>query len=186
MTVKLLHTNGLEFVDSALGQCYAKGCYTELEARDKRIKNIALKKQHGSVLEFANFIFEIQASTKVLLELSRHRLQSISCQSSRFTLNKVALQFENTGDKEIDLLLTEWKNKIKDQIARGKSNELTSLMLPQAFMYVWQSQFNARSLKNFLHLRTAKSAHFQIRDLAQAMYLCIPDEMKYLFKDDIK
>jgi thymidylate synthase (FAD) len=43
--------------------------------------------------------------------------------------------------------------------------------------------FNARSLKNFLELRRASSAHFQIREVAEAMYECIPEDMKFLFNE---
>jgi thymidylate synthase (FAD) len=65
----------------------------------------------------------------------------------------------------------------------GKSNEITSLMLPQCYQYRWIAQFNARSLQNFLSLRMAKSAHFMIREVATEMFNQIPDEMKYLFED---
>jgi len=183
MKVKLLHTNGLEFTDSGIGLCYDKGCYVEQEKRDKRIKNVALKHKHSSVLEFTNFIFEIEGSTKTLLEMTRHRIASYACKSSRYTLNKGEIVFESTGDEEVDRLLNEWKLVIEDQISKKKSNEITSLMLPQTYQYRWQTQFNARSLMNFLSLRRDKSAHFHIRDVAEEMFNVIPEDMKYLFEE---
>jgi len=183
MKVKLLHTNGLEFADSAIGLCYDKGCYTDTEKRDKRISKVALKNKHSSTMEFVTFIFEIEASTKVLLEMSRHRVASYACKSSRYTLNKGEIIFESTGDAEVDNALVYWKDAVESMISKGKSNEITSLMLPQAYQYRWQVQFNARSLLNFLTLRRAKSAHFQIREVADAMYECVPDDMKYLFEE---
>lgn len=183
MKVKLLHTNGLEFIDSALGECYDKGCYTDVYARDKRIKNIALKKKHESVLEFGNFIFQIEANTKVLLEMTRHRVANYACKSSRYTLNKGEIVFEPTGDETIDFLLDGWKKKIENQVELGKSNELTSLMLPQAYQYRWQVQFNARALRQFFKLRLDKSAHFSIREVAEEMFKQIPDDYKYLFEE---
>jgi thymidylate synthase (FAD) len=182
MRVKLLHTNGLEYSDNAIGLCYDKGCYTDPEKRDSRIKKVALKHKHSSTIEFTNFIFQIEASTKVLLEMTRHRMASYACKSSRYTLNKGEIVFEPTGDETIDLLLDGWKKVIENQVELGKSNELTSLMLPQAYQYRWQVQFNARSLINFLELRRAKSAHFHIREVAEEMFKCVPDEMKYLFE----
>jgi len=181
MKVKLLHTNGLKFADSAIGLCYDKGCYTDIEKRDKRITKVALKHKHSSTIEFVNFIFEIEGSTKALLEITRHRMANYACKSSRYTLNKGEIIFESTGDLDIDNALSSWKLVIKDMIAKGKSNEVTSLMLPQAYQYRWQVQFNARSLINFLELRRAKSAHFHIREIAEEMYNKIPNEMKYLF-----
>jgi len=183
MTVQLLHTNGLEFTDLAIGECYDKGCYLDTEKRDNRIKKVALKHKHSSVLEFTNFIFQIEASTKVLLEMTRHRMANYACKSSRYTLNKGEIVFESTTDPIIDNLLEMWKEEIENQVAQGKSNELTSLMLPQAYQYRWTVQFNARSLKNFLDLRLASSAHFHIREVSEEMYNCIPDDMKYLFKE---
>jgi len=183
MRVKLLHTNGLEFADNAIGMCYNKGCYSDPEKRDKRITKVALKHKHSSTIEFINFIFEIEASTKVLLEMTRHRIANYACKSSRYTLNKGEIVFEPTGDEDIDKALDSWKQTIEHFVNSGKSNELTSLMLPQTYQYKWQVQFNARSLLNFLTLRRNKSAHFMIREVAEAMYKSIPEEMKYLFNE---
>lgn len=181
MKVKLIAHQGLEGIDHAIGLCYAKGDYQDETKRDTRITKVALKHKHSSVLEFATFTFDISASTKVLLEMTRHRMASYACQSSRYTLNKTDMVFEPTGDVIVDNLLTHWMGLVKNQIAQGKSNELTSLLLPQAFQYNWTAMFNARSLQNFLELRMSSSAHFQIREVAQEMYNCIPNEMKYLF-----
>jgi thymidylate synthase (FAD) len=184
MKVKLLHTNGLEFSDSAIGLCYDKGCYTDEEKRDNRIKKVALKHKHSSTIEFTNFIFEIEASTKVLLEMTRHRIANYACKSSRYTLNKGEIVFEETGNSVIDGLLEDWRRNIEACVKAGYSNEHTSLMLPQAYQYRWQVQFNARSLMNFLELRRAPSAHYHIREVAEAMYSCVPDDMKYLFNEE--
>ena len=42
---------------------------------------------------------------------------------------------------------------------------------------------NARSLQNFLYLRTSKSALWEIRELAYNIYKTLPKEHQYLFKD---
>jgi thymidylate synthase (FAD) len=181
MKVKLINKPTLEFTDWAIGECYDKGCYTDPEKRDKRIEKVALKHKHSSVLEFTNFIFEIEASTKVLLEMTRHRHAHYACKSSRYTLNKGEVVFEPTGDEEVDTDLFAWKLVIEKMIKKGKSNEVVSLMLPQAYQYRWVVEFNARSLQNFFELRRAKSAHFQIREVAEEMYNQIPDDIKYIF-----
>jgi len=184
MQVELLHTNGLDYSDSAIGLCYDKGCYLEPDKRDKRIKKVALKHKHSSTIEFTNFIFEIHASTKVLLEMTRHRIANYACKSSRYTLNKGEIIFESTGDNYIDRILYTYKKQIEGLIADGVSNEVTSLMLPQAYQYKWQVQFNARSLKNFLDLRRSRAAHFHIRGVAEEMYNQVPWDMKYLFDEE--
>ena len=185
MKVELIGADTDFGIDYAIGMCYDKGCYIDSEKKINRIKKVALKDKHASVLEFANFTFRITASTKVLLEMTRHRMASYACKSSRYTLNKGELVFEPTGNEHVDNLLEVWKSHIEECIEMGMSNEITSLMLPQAYQYVWLCQFNARSLKNFLHLRTAPSAHFMIREVAQAMYEALSEEIKYIFEGDI-
>ena len=183
MKVELIRYDTLSSTDMAIGECYDKGCYYDTEKRDNRIKKVALKAKHSSVLEFTNFVFQIEASTKVLLEMTRHRMASYACKSSRYTLNKGEIVFEHTGHEVVDNMLSHWKALIMSQVENGVSNEITSLMLPQAYQYRWMVQFNARSLKNFLELRMASSAHYHIRDVALAMFDSIPDDMKYLFEE---
>jgi len=182
MKVELLNQPTLEFTDLAIGECYDKGCYTDPEKRDNRIKKVALKHKHSSVLEFTNFIFQIEANTKVLLEMTRHRHANYACKSTRYTLNKGEIEFDTTGNKEADEALKVLKYTINRMSSEGVSNEITSLMLPQAYMYRWTVQFNARSLMNFFELRRAKSAHFKIREVAEEMFQQIPEEMKYIFE----
>lgn len=183
MKVELLAVQGLEQVDHAIGLCYDKGDYCDTAKRDNRIKKVALKAKHSSVLEFATFIFDITASTKVLLEMTRHRMASYACKSSRYTLNKGEIVFELTGDLTADHYLHQWKKQIEALVADGVSNEITSLMLPQAYQYKWVAMFNARSLKNFLELRRSSSAHFHIREVAEEMYNQLPYDVRYVFDE---
>lgn len=181
MKVELLNINGLALVDSGIGECYAKGAYFPDDGRAfERINKVCNVRKHSSMLEFLTFTWEIEASTKVLLEMSRHRHQSLACRSSRYTLNKTDIVFEPTGDAEIDGILEEYKTKILRQIEVGKKNDVVSLMLPQAYSYRFQTMFNARSLQNFLQLRLARGAHFQIREVAQAMLDTLPKEIQEL------
>lgn len=184
MKVELIGHQGLEHIDHAIGLCYDKGDYCDADKRDNRIRKVALKAKHSSVLEFATFTFDITASTKVLLEMTRHRMASYACKSSRYTLNKGEVIFESTGDDMIDIALHGWKHTIEDFIKLGKSNDVLSLMLPQSYQYRWTVMFNARSLQNFLALRRASSAHFHIREVADAMFMSIPTEMRYLFDEN--
>lgn len=186
MKVTLINKPELFYIDSAIGECYDKGCYEDKSKRDKRIKNVALVSRHSSVLEFTQAIFEIAASTKVLLEMTRHRHASYACKSSRYTLNKGEVVFESTGDDEVDRILELHRYDIEQMVAKGKSNDVVSLMLPQAYQYRWQAMFNYRSLRNFLELRTARGAHFHIREVAQKMYEVLPDDHKFIFDEVVK
>lgn len=87
MQVKLINKPDIAMTDWAIGECYDKGCYTDTDKMMSRIERVANVSKHSSVLEFTEAVFEIEASTKVLLESSRHRMQSISCKSSRYCLS---------------------------------------------------------------------------------------------------
>ena len=183
MRVELIHFTPLHLTDHAIGMCWAAGDYDRDKAI-KRMQRVALQSKHESVLEFIGYTFDIEASTKVLLEMTRHRHASYAVQSSRYTLNKCDIIYESTGKEKLDKILELQKNTIIALIESGEySNDELSLLLPQAFQYKWTCQFNARSLRNFLKLRRAKGAHLHIRDVAEAMYKALPDSHKFLFED---
>jgi len=133
--------------------------------------------------DFTDYIFEITADTKVLLEMSRHREMSMACKSSRYTLDKGEIIFEKTEDPEVDLQLSKWKQIIEDMIDLGKTNDIISLMLPQAYQYRWVIKFNTGSLQNFFNLRLDKHAHYKIREVAEEMFSALPDNHKFLFEE---
>jgi thymidylate synthase (FAD) len=185
MECKLINKPTLEYVDNAIGQCYDKGCYTDENKKHNRINRVANVHKHSSVLEFEDVVFEITASTKVLLEMTRHRLANYACKSSRYTLDKGEIIFESTGNESVDDSLNDFKKIIEIHRNHGVKNDILSLMLPQAYQYRWLVKMNYRSLQNFLQLRLDKHAHFHIRDVANAMYEQIPSEHKYLFEEYI-
>ena len=65
----------------------------------------------------------------------------------------------------------------------GVANDKAKFCLPESYKTELTWTINARSLQNFLSLRTSKSALWEIRDLANMVYNTLPDEHKYLFDD---
>ena len=185
MKVTLLHADTLKLIDHGLSECYNQPQYhnTEPDKAEKRIHKVCNLYKHDSLLEFSSATWEIEASTKVLLEMTRHRLASYACKSSRYTLNKSELIFEKTGDPEVDLQLSKWQTTIEDMISLGKKNDIVSLMLPQAYQYRWQVQMNYRSLKNYFTLRLDSHAHYQIREISELMLKSLPENIQKLFKE---
>ena len=183
MEVKLINNPTLDYTDWAIGECYNKGCYTDPEKKSNRIHKVANVSKHSSILEFTDYIFEITADTKTLLEMTRHRHANYACKSSRYTLDKGEVYFEKTGDPEVDIQLSKWKTVIEDMISLGKKNDVVALMLPQAYQYRWVAKFNARSLQNFFELRLDKHAHYKIREVAIEMYNQIPEDHRFLFSE---
>ena len=181
MKVTLINNPTLDYSDWAAGECYDKGCYEEESKKAKRLDKLANVYKHDSIIEFTDYIFEITADTKTLLEMTRHRHASYAVKSSRYTLDKGEVTFEKVGDPEIDIHLAKWKTVVEDMIALGKKNDKVAMMLPQAYQYRWVVKFNARSLQNFFKLRLDKHAHYKIQEVAKEMHKQIPESHKFLF-----
>jgi thymidylate synthase (FAD) len=62
-------------------------------------------------------------------------------------------------------------------------NDKLKLALPEVYKWKGRVSYNITSLRHFFKLRSAKDAHYIIRELAFRMFDCIPDENKFLFKD---
>lgn len=67
----------------------------------------------------------------------------------------------------------------------GVANDRAKYSLPESYKTELTWTINARSLQNFLRLRSGKSALWEIRDLATMIYTHLPQEHKYLFEGTI-
>jgi thymidylate synthase (FAD) len=67
----------------------------------------------------------------------------------------------------------------------GISNDKAKYCLPESYKTELTWTINARSLQNFITLRSAKSALWEIRDLANKLFNILPEEHRYLFNDCI-
>ncbi len=180
MKITLLKADDLSLIDHAASECYNTKPKKTIDEQFNRVNKICNVYKHNSLLEFGSAVYEIEASAKTLLQMTRHRHANYACKSTRFTLNRSELIFERTGDPEIDLQLSKWKNTILDMIDLGKKNDIVSMMLPMAYQYRWQVQFNYRSLQNFLELRLDKHAQYEIQQVAQHMLELLPKEIQNL------
>ena len=70
---------------------------------------------------------------------------------------------------------------LQDAIA----NDMAKFCLPESYKTELTWTINARSLQNFISLRTSKSALWEIRDLANMVFQALPSEHQYLFESSI-
>ena len=185
----------------SIAECNKCGTFFDIYYCGKKdkalIERVGNKNKHSSTLEHLNYSFDIDGPSRALLqEKARHRIASISVQSSRYTIEKVLNGLGSieeclvmTGDEDIDNLNIEHMTKLSElMVRRGKSlpRDISKYALVEAYKtsYVWT--INARSLQNFLSLRTDKSALWEIRDLANEIFNQLPEEHKYLFVDFVK
>ncbi len=188
MKVKLLNKPSLEFVDSGIGMCWDKGSYGLDEKGIERIDRVCNKNQHSSMLRFVNYVFEVELSTSALLEWTRHQVGvDYAVKSTRYCTkqNPDDIKVELSKNDRVNEMLLRHTFEIIQFIKDNPTiaNDDLKLLLPQGFIYKMQVQFNAQALQHFLKLRTAKSAHYHIRELAVALYIELPLDHFFLFDD---
>ena len=209
MKVELLHNTPLWVCAKAIRKCWASEDksdttteYDDVEHRyitmtgdkDKELINrVGNKNKHKSTLEHLVYTFDVDGISRACLqELARHRIASYSVKSTRYTLKelKEADKMKHflvlTGNTELDYANIDYLLLLKNKLLAGSiANDVAKYMLPEAYKTSLVMTINARSLQNFIELRSSKSALWEIQNLAKAMYDAIPKEHKYLFEDYI-
>ena len=165
------------------------------------IHRIGNKNKHASTLEHLNYSFDIDGISRACLqEVVRHRHASISVKSTRYTLKELKGEQPFLPDEEdnydraseyvvftdnadVNYHIIAALDGIRKLVASGIANDVSKYALPESFKtsFVWT--INARSLQNFLALRTNKAALQEIRELAYEIYSNLPEDHKYLFTE---
>lgn len=163
--------------------------------KDKElIHRIGNKNKHSSTLEHLTYSFDIDGISRACLqELARHRMASYSVKSTRYTLKELKEEpwGEEGGDFKNFLVQVPEDNDTgivallmcKQKLEEGMSNDKAKYYLPENYKTSLVMTINARSLQNFLELRTSPHALWEIRDLAYGLFDKLPEEHKYLFED---
>lgn len=192
MKVTLLNTPTLAFVDTGIGMCWDKGGYLDTDETKghERIDRVCNKFHHSSMLRFVQYIYEVELSTSALLEWTRHQVGvDYAVKSTRYCTkqNPDAIEVEYSKNDKVNALLEQHLKDIVFLIKNDRtiSNDDIKLLLPQGFIYKMQVQFNAQSLQHFIKLRSDKTAHYHIQDLAKELYKCIPEDHKYIFTQSL-
>lgn len=205
--VKLLSYTPLEVINTAIRTCWNSHDKSDnLGEKDLDLmKRVLLQYRHDSCGEHCVFNFFIQGISRLnLMELTRHRLASYSVKSTRYTLKELRNESEFTiKDKEraskyINLTdnnnvdecsiqaLENVRRLVNNAVNYNVTQDLIKYALPECYKTDLTFSINVRSLRNLLKLRTSKTAHFEIRNLAYKLYEALPEEFKFLFKDVIE
>ena len=138
-------------------------------------------------------------------------MASLSVESTRYTLKKLKVEdyfldysdFDSyeehdngwqrafkylvpTGNLPVDIASVRALDSLRDLLQAGISNDLAKYSLPESYQTTLSWSINARSLQNFISLRSDKAALWEIRNLANAVYLQLPSDHQYLFEDSLK
>jgi len=195
MKVELLQYTSLEICAHAIRTCWQSFDNSDDGGeKDKDlIHRVGNKLKHSSTLEHLSYTFYISGVSRALLqELARHRIASLSVKSTRYTLKELKDEDLDNIDYKKYLVFTDIEavdNASKDALKNlkiildsGVSNDKAKYCLPESYKTELTWSINARSLQNFLSLRTSKAALWEIQDLANAIFDTLPNEHKYLFK----
>lgn len=203
MKVDLISTVSLENVVRAIRKCWASEglsdsdyyddcCKSfELGPKDKALVQRIIDFDHTSTLEHLSFTFEITGLSRAALqEIARHRISSLSVQSTRYTLKKsLATNVDElvfkTGDEDVDQIVHETMEKIASLYKRRPDipNDVIKYAIPEALNTTLIWTINARSLRNFFKLRTSKKALPEMRWLCMEIWGVLPEKVKFLFDD---
>ncbi len=202
MEVKLLNFTPLWICSNAIRTCWQsfdKGDNGG-EIDKELINRVGNKFKHASTLEHLHYNFYIKGISRALLqELARHRMASLSVKSTRYTLKELKKEnefkigdFENasryivlTGNEMVDNYSIQALENIRQILNKINTLDIAKYALPECYKTELTWSINARSLQNFLHLRTSKSALWEIRNLAYEIYNSLPDEHKFIFEESI-
>ncbi|WP_270966351.1 FAD-dependent thymidylate synthase [Campylobacter upsaliensis] len=203
MRVTLLFHTPLSVCSHATRTCwqsFEKGdCGGE---KDKElIDRVGNKFKHASTLEHLNYNFYIQEISRACLqELARHRHASFSVKSTRYTLKELRNEakfrendFENAGrylvfcgNEAVDNASIKALENLREILQTSISLDLAKYCLPESYKTELTFSINARSLQNFLSLRSSKSALWEIRALARALFEALPEEHHFIFEHCIQ
>jgi thymidylate synthase (FAD) len=159
---------------------------TEATDRDRGLINYLMRDRHGSPFEHNSLTFYVQAPIFVFREFMRHRIASYNEESGRYReLRPVfyvpgperrlvqvgkpgAYQFEEGSPEQTALAVSEARTIATEAYASyqrmldaGIAREVARIVLPLNLYSSMYVTMNARSLMNFLSLRTKREdSHF--------------------------
>jgi len=197
MKVELLQHSDLKICAHAIRTCWQSFDKSDAGGEKDRdlIDRVGNKFKHASTLEHLTYTFYISGVSRALLqELARHRMASPSVKSTRYTLKELKECGENidynkflvfTGISSVDDASKVALDNLQKILLDGVSNDKAKYCLPESYKTELTWTINARSLQNFISLRSSKAALWEIRDLSQKLFDILPDEHRYLFNSCI-
>ena len=90
-----------------------------------------------------------------------------------------------TGELMVDFASIVALEHLRIILNNNIANDKAKYCLPESYKTELTWSINARSLQNFLNLRSSKSALWEIRQLALQIFEKLPNEHKYLFEQYI-
>jgi len=176
------------------------------DERDRKLIHYLMKHEHGTPFEMAIFKFHVKCPIFVARQWFRHRVGSYNEISYRYVEVEdefyvpTELRAQDTKNKQASFaggftdeqqaqgraLMEEAYNaayaKYEELLALGVARELARVVLPVGLYTQFYVAYNARSLMNFVRLRTGAGAQFEIKQYAEAMNRIFKEKMPWTFE----
>jgi thymidylate synthase (FAD) len=166
----------------------------EVQLSDEKLISYLMKNKHGTPFEHNMFRFHIKAPIFIFREWQRHRVGSFNELSARYkelepewyvpaavdvrkrvgrpghyTYERAKTDEAHKFRSSIDMVCRRAFDTYRMALASGIAPELARLCLPVATYSEMYWTVNARSLMNFLNLRNAATAQYEIQQYAIAV-----------------
>lgn len=166
--------------------------HTDLTGKDKGLIGFLMRERHGTPFEHNAFRFHIKCPLFVAREWFRHRIGSYNEFSARYSEvpnefwtpkpDAIRTQVGKPGAytfEQVDsetaaaaMSIIHEQNAVaydayKEMLAMGVAKEVARTVLPVSMYTQFYWTVNARSLMNFLSLRTDANAQYEIRQYAE-------------------
>jgi len=164
---------------------------TERMGEDQGFLENWISQGHETPIEHVQFTFLIEDISRVTShQLVRHRIASFSQESQRYVSEgsgNVIPESIRMGPEHLRTLYFDAVNRTRqvyDELVRGGIRmEDARYVLTGSSLTRMVVSMNLRSLRNFLRLRLDKSAQWEIREVAQHIYMILNEKAPQAVKD---
>ena len=185
-------------IEQAAKTCYQSELAKTYNEKKEFVRKL-IKNGHTAMLEFVDITFRIVTDRGVMCELTRHRMASYAIESSRYCnykdkdiefIKPVCLieEYNDNSDTPYELWLEHMKQSeeyYKHFISCGYSPQIARSVLPNSLKTEICMKMNMRSFRNFIQLRTAKTAHPDIQHVANLCVYAVKDTEYFVFIEDL-
>ena len=185
-------------IEQAAKTCYQSELAKTYNEKKEFVRKL-IKNGHTAMLEFVDITFRIITDRGVSHELVRHRMASYAQESTRYCnykdkdiefIKPVCLieEYNDNFDTPYELWLEHMKQSeeyYKHFISCGYSPQIARSVLPNSLKTEICMKMNMRSFRNFIQLRTAKTAHPDMQHVANLCVDAIRDTDYFIFIEDL-
>lgn len=196
MKVQLLDVMASDISVVQAARVSTQGTESLVTESSQGLINYLMRERHASPFEHNVFKFFVHAPIFVAREFMRHRIASYNEESGRYRqlspdfylpldparpLVQVGKTSEYKFEDETSQEFRDWTVQVMDEsynvawnayqamLDSGVAKEVARMVLPVGIYSSWYVTLNARSLMNFLSLRTASNAQWEIQQVANEM-----------------